>query len=229
MKPLVVFGTGNIADIIVHYFLSVREVVAITVETIRGSLPNDTYKGLPLVPFEIVEKLYPPDEYDMFIAVGYRHLNHLRAMIYEKAKAKGYSFATYIDDRAKVHDTATVGENVFIFEFNNIQYNAKIGNDVILWSANHIGHETIIRDHVYIASHVVISGFCDIGEYSFVGVNAAFSDEVKLGKNCLVGMGANIVKSTEDRKVFVPQKTNILEFEKLSESMRYMYEPAELD
>lgn len=223
-KQLVIFGTGNVADIMIHYFLtSWYQVAAITVHS--KHIESDTYKGLPVVPFETIENTHPPADYDMFVAVGYNKLNHLRAKIYEEGKAKGYNFATYIDEKAKIHNTATVGENTFIFEFNNVQYKANIGNNVILWSANHIGHETIVRDHVYIASHVVISGFCDIGEYSFIGVNATFADEVKLGKNCLVGAGAYVARSTEDAQIFAPPKPRVMTFDDLSPKAQDMWRP----
>jgi acetyltransferase-like isoleucine patch superfamily enzyme len=79
----------------------------------------------------------------------------------------------------------------------------KIGNNVVLWSGNHIGHQTIIEDNVYLSSHCVISGFCVIGEYSFLGVNCTFNDNIKLGKDNIVGSGALIVKNTESGKLMV--------------------------
>lgn len=223
-KPLIIFGTGNVADIIGAYFERYRgNVIAYTVG--RDHMTSEYFRGYKVIPFEKIEKKYPPENYDMFIAVGYNKLNHTRAKFYNEAKDKGYNLVNYIDEKAHVDPTVIIGDNVFIFEFNNVQYNAKLGNNIILWSSNHIGHETIIRDHVYIASHIVISGFCDIGKYSFIGVNATFADEVKLGKNCLVGAGAYVNRNTKEAQIFAPPKARILTFDALSPKAQNIWRP----
>lgn len=220
MKPLVLVGTGHISEILTHYFNRCATIVAYAMD----DAPK-VFLGKPVVPFKNVENFYPPSDFDMFIAVGYKKLNYLRAHYYNKAKDKGYTLVNYVDPAAVVNPTVKMGDNVFIFELNNIQYDVTLGSDVLLWSANHIGHSAVIKDHVYIASHVVISGFCQIGEYTFVGVNAAFADSISIGRDCLIGMGANVVKSVPDRKIIVPSKSSILEFEQLSLQMKEMYWP----
>ena len=80
-----------------------------------------------------------------------------------------------------------------------------IGNDVYLWSGNHIGHHTVIHDHVYIASHVVVSGAVEIGAYSFIGVNATLRDNIRIGRENLIGAACLILKDTEERAVFKGQ------------------------
>ncbi|NEL27981.1 MAG: sugar O-acyltransferase, partial [Xanthomonas perforans] len=73
-----------------------------------------------------------------------------------------------------------IGANCFLFEGNVIQPFTRIGDNCILWSGNHIGHRTVVQDNVFIASHVVISGYCEIGRGSFIGVNATLSDKVRI-------------------------------------------------
>ena len=97
----------------------------------------------------------------------------------------------------------------------------------MLWSGNHIGHGTVIRDHVYLASHVVVSGFVEIGEYSFVGVNATFADSVKVGRNCLIGAGALILKDTEERRIYRARGSKPEEFSILSPAAREIFWPGE--
>jgi acetyltransferase-like isoleucine patch superfamily enzyme len=49
----------------------------------------------------------------------------------------------------------------------------------------------------------VISGFCEIGEYSFMGVNATVSNNISIGNNCTVGAGAIIVGDIPDNKTVI--------------------------
>ena len=196
-KKLVIFGTGETADIAYEYFThdSDYDVVAFTVES--QYLKETELHGLPVVSFNDVEKHYPVAEVHLFVAISYTKLNRIRAKCYKMVKQKGYTCASYVSSKAFVWHNVTIGENCMIFENNVIQHMVKIGNGVILWSGNHIGHQTKIDDFVYISSHVVISGFCHIGAYSFLGVNATFNDNIKLGEDNVVGSGALIIRNSD--------------------------------
>ncbi len=202
-KKLVVYGTGETAEIVADYFNhdSAYEVVAFTVD--REYLKEETVLGLPVIPLDEVVAKYPPASHEMFAAASFGRINRNRTGMYNKAKALGYKMASYVSSHAFVWHNVQIGENVFIFENNVVQYKVKIGNNVILWSGNHIGHQTVIEDNCFISSHVVISGFCTIGSSSFVGVNSSFNDGVKFGKDSITGNGTIIVRDTEPGSIFV--------------------------
>jgi sugar O-acyltransferase (sialic acid O-acetyltransferase NeuD family) len=199
---LVVFGAGDIAEIADFYFRhdSNYEVVAFSVD---GSyIRSQCVFGRPLVPFEELERAFPPNDYELFIAISYAQLNALRRRKYEDGKARGYSFATYLSSRATVWPGFVSGENCFILEDNTIQPFARVGNNVTLWSGNHIGHHSVIGDHAFISSHVVISGGVTIGEQCFIGVNATLRDHITVGDRCILGAGALLVADAEPDGVY---------------------------
>ena len=222
---LVIVGTGAIADVIADYFERESEYNVLGFATDREFVGDGIFRGKPVVAFDEVEFIYPPNNCKMFIAIGYTQLNHLKARFYKQAKEKGYELITYVSQHAYIHHNVKLGDNCFIFEDNVIQYDVKIGNNVMLWSGNHIGHGTVLRDHVYVASHVVISGFCDIGEYTFIGVNATFADKIKVGSNCLIGMGAIVSRDIEDMTACVPAQSTTFEITKLKGKNREMFCP----
>lgn len=203
MKKLIIYGTGLIADVARFYFQrdSQYEVAGFT--NAREFVTEDSFQGKPVVAFEDVDLSYPPAEYSMFIALGYKNTNQVRQARYAEAKGKGYTLATYISSRATYYDTP-VGDNCFILEDNTIQPFVRIGNNVTLWSGNHIGHHSTIRDHCFISSHVVVSGGCDIGEYCFLGVNSTLRDNIKLGRFVVVAAGATVMKDCEERTLVRP-------------------------
>jgi sugar O-acyltransferase (sialic acid O-acetyltransferase NeuD family) len=208
MAKVVVFGTGSFAECVNFYLAndSPHEVVAFTVH--RDRLGEDSeLAGLPVVAFEYVAEAYPPDEHDMFVAVGYAQVNHVRAAICEEAKGKGYRLISYVSSKATTWGDTRIGENCFIFEDNTIQPFVTIGDDCVLWSGNHIGHHATIGDHCFITSHVVVSGHVRIGSYSFLGVNATFRDAITVGEANVVGAGALIMKSTKDFEVYIAPRT----------------------
>jgi len=209
VKKLVLYGIGETAEIVADYFIhdSDFEVIGFTVDS--QFLKTDLLMERPVLPFEDVELKFKPGEVDMFVAASFSKLNRVRTSMYRKAKAKGYNCASYVSSKAFVWHNVQIGENVFIFENNVLQYKVKIGNNVILWSGNHIGHQTVILDNCFISSHVVISGFCTIGENSFLGVNSSFNDGISFGKDGVTGNGTVVVKNTEPGMIYVgnPAKT----------------------
>jgi sugar O-acyltransferase (sialic acid O-acetyltransferase NeuD family) len=197
-RKLVLFGDSAFAEIAREYFDhdSPYEVVAFTVTS--EYLREPVKDGLPVVPFERVAELYPPDEHDLHVALVYNQLNRPRMRFYAEAKALGYTLANYVSSRAFVWRNVTMGDNVFIFEDNTVQPFVTLGSNLVLWSGNHIGHHSTLRDHSFISSHVVISGFCDIGASCFFGVNSTVGNNVTVGADCLVGSGALIVRDVPD-------------------------------
>lgn len=207
-KKLVIFGMDDMAEIVKFMFEndSDYEVAAFTVD--HAYKTQDNFCGLPVCDFENVEMNYPPESYEMFLAIGYSHVNRVREAKFYEAKAKGYTLASYISSHATCFiPLESIGENTFIFEDNTIQPFVKIGSDVILWSGNHIGHHSKIGNHVFITSHVVLSGRTVVGDNSFIGVNATVNDHVHIAERCVIGSGALITKDTEPDSVYKNERT----------------------
>src|SRR5438309_7650342 len=190
---LIVIGDGPFAEIAYEYFTHDSPHTVVTFSVEEAYLKRDRLFDLPVVPFEHIEKTYAPADHAFFAAVTYGQANALRTRLYDAAKRKGYTPASYVSSRAFVWPNCQIGEHCFIFENNVVQPFVKIGRNVILWSGNHIGHHSTIRDHCFISSHVVISGFCEVGEQCFVGVNSTVSNNVAIGNNCVIGAGAVVL------------------------------------
>ena len=168
---------------------------------------EERFCDLPVIAFEEITKHYPPELFDLFVALSYSKLNAVRKEKYIAAKALGYRIASYISSHATVLNEGRIGENCFIFEDNTVQPYVTIGNNVTLWSGNHIGHHSTIKDHCFIASHVVISGGVDIGEQCFIGVNATLRDHIKIGERCVIGAGTLLLSDAESDGVYIGTAT----------------------
>lgn len=206
-KPLVIFGTSQIAELAHYYFTKdgARSVAGFTVDA--DYLGASSFCGAPVIPFEDVESAYPPDQFDLFVALSYASLNRIRAEKFLKAKALGYHCPSYISSRASVLTEYPIGQNCFILEDNTVQPFVRIGNNVTLWSGNHIGHHSVIEDHVFVSSHVVISGNCHIEDSCFLGVNSALRDGVRIGRKSVVGVGARILDDVAAEGVHMEKGT----------------------
>ena len=197
MKRLVIVGATEFAEIAREYFEETGENKVEAFAVNASYIKKKELMGIPVVPFEDIVSLYPPEEFCLFTAITYGKLNRVRENFYRLGKSYGYHFATYISPRAFVWHNAEIGEDSFIFEDNTVQYNVKIGQGVVLWSGNHIGHSAQIGDFCFVASHAVISGYCKVGKNSFVGVNATMGNNIVLPDNSVLGAGAVMTHSFE--------------------------------
>lgn len=202
MQRVVIFGTTDFAQV-AHAYLS-RDaryrVDGFTVDA--GRLEAPRLLGLDVVPFDDVERRFPPDDVTMLVAVGYSRLNRARTQACATARARGYRLLTYVDRGASCVEPVQLGDNCFVLEQNVLQPFVTIGNNVVIWSGNHIGHHSTIADNCYIASHAVIAGRVSIGENCFIGINATIRDGVTIAPDCIIGAGVTIQRSTGPGEVY---------------------------
>jgi sugar O-acyltransferase (sialic acid O-acetyltransferase NeuD family) len=202
MKPLVIFGTSKFARL-VHHCLTrdgKRSVAAFTVD--RDSCSGTAFCDLPVVPFDGVKATFPPQYYDMIIAIGYKDMNDLRRRKYEEAMSMGYTLASYVHSSTVLPDNVQLGANCLIFERNVLQPFVRIGDNCIIWSSNVIAHDSVLGDHCFVSSGVVIAGETHIGDSCFLGIGALVGPHLTVGRKCIIGAGALLMRDAEDYGIY---------------------------
>ncbi|THU41537.1 transferase [Niastella caeni] len=204
-KQLVIFGIGKIAEVVYYYAKEECgfSIACFCVDEKYRTIP--TFQDLPVVAFEEVAKNYPPDRYDMFVAVGYHDLNRLRETKCREAMEKGYALASIISPRANLPLNVTTGWNCFIMPPAVIHPCVRIANNVFIWSGAMVGHHSVIEDNCWLTSCCNISGNVHIGANTFLAVNATVGHSVTLGKNCFLGANTLVIKNLEDDKVVIAE------------------------
>ena len=226
MKPLVIFGTGEIASLAKYYFENDSDYNVIAFTADDDYVQSDTFEGLPLLPFSSFIQKHSPEDIHVHVALSYRKLNQTREEKFNLLKSKGYTLASYVCTKSVTWPDLSIGENCFILENQTIQPTVTIGNNVMIWSGNHIGHGSTIKDHAYISSHVVISGHCTIGERCFLGVNSTIKDFTTIPSDCFITMDSSVAKDMQKGSLSLPEKTTIYpEDHKLSKTLikRYFF------
>jgi len=208
-KKLVIFGTGEMAEMALYYFShdSPYEVIAFAADD--AYVEQTSFKQFPLIPLSRLVGTYPPEEFEAHVALSYRKMNRTRDEKYHDLKRLGYRLVSYICTKSAFWPDLQIGDNCFILENQTIQPTVKIGSDVVIWSGNHLGHRGVIGDHTYISSHVCIAGFVTIGTHCFLGINATIRDFVNIGNRVFVGLGASVVSDVPDDAVVLGNKGQI--------------------
>ncbi len=196
MKKMIILGISDLARLMYYYFIndSKYEIAAFTVnkEYIENENP---FLGLPVVPFEDVKNKYPPNDYLMFIAIGYKEMRN-RKVLYDIAKDKGYELANYISSKAIIYDNLEVGENNVIMGNVQIEPFVKIGNNNIFWSDTLICHDTRIKDHNFFSGKTLVGGLCKVENGSFLGFNSTVIQKLNIADESLIAAKSLLLHDT---------------------------------
>jgi len=207
MKPLILFGSGKIAEVLLYFFRnhSERKVVACTVD--RDYLPGAEWLGLPTVAFDEVAQKYPPEDYDMFVALGYQEMNALRADACARARQAGYALVSYVHPDSGLPADCLHGDNCFIMNQVHIHPRVRLGNNVFVWSGAMVGHHSSIGDNCWLTSCANISGVVTVGCNCFLAVNATIAHGISVADNCFIGANTLITKATKPGEAYLVEST----------------------
>lgn len=88
MKNIVILGNNDFGRLL-NYYISIddkRKVVAFTVN--KEYIMEDSFCDLPVVPFENIENIYPPDKFEIMLAIGNSKMNDVRKKMYFECKSE---------------------------------------------------------------------------------------------------------------------------------------------
>ena len=214
MNKLIIFGTGQVSDIISHYFKNDSNVKVYGYCEDKKYVKKSKFNNLPVFTTEEVLKKYKPNDYYIHVAISYIDMNSLRKKKFEFFKKKKYRLLSFISSKSNVtKKNYSIGENTVILENQSIQPFVKIGNNSLIWSRSVIGHHARIGNHTWITSGSKIGGNSYIGNECFLGINATVGHMVKIGDTSFLGANSLTTKSIKKNSVVITkdsEKINIL-------------------
>lgn len=210
MKKIIVFGNKSVARIAYNdlTYFSNYEVSGFTLD--REFIDKDTLFELPVVPFDKVVSIFPPDEYKMIIAIGYIQVNKIRAERYYQARKMGYQSINFISPKSTTYPDLTLGENSQIGHNSVIYSDAKIGNNVLIGPNCVIGHDVVLHDHCFLSGSNAISGSVVVGPYCYLGTGSIIRNKVTIARECVIGAGAIILEDTDEKSVYLGKPAKLL-------------------
>lgn len=209
MKKVIIFGVGENAQLLKYYlendvnYKDEYKVVAFTLD--KDYIKEEIFMGLPLIPFEEIEKYYTPKDFYCFVAVGYKNMNELRAKKLFQVKEKGFKTMNYISSKACTYNDLEIGENNFIMDSQVIQPFVKIGNNNVFYGGGVISHHSTIGNNCFFGAGVVIAGGTIIKDNCFIGVNSIISGKVTVEYKTFVSAGGRISKNTKQKGVYITE------------------------
>lgn len=105
-----------------------------------------------------------------------------------------------------IEDDVEIGSNCSIMR--GAMGDTVIGQGTKIGHLCTIGHGVVIGKHCLIITQSMIAGSTRIGDYSQISFGACVRNDIEIGKNAVVGMGAVVTKNVGDGKIVfgVPAK-----------------------
>jgi acetyltransferase-like isoleucine patch superfamily enzyme len=167
-----------------------------------GHLDADSKHGLPVVPFEDLERLFPPSETAVIAPLGRNLMRGLAAGRLQAAKRRGYRSISYVSSRAMTWPDLMTGDGCMIHDGVTIEPFASIGDTTNLLPGCHLGHHVSIAGSCFMAPRVILAGRVRVEERTFIGICAIVHSGVRIARGCLIAAGVRVNRDTDEDGIY---------------------------
>lgn len=182
MKKILVYGSQEFGRVI-------RDLVEACGEEFVGYI-DDIYEGEEVLgPFAQIVKRFPPTEYAIAMAIGYKNLA-IRAQVAKQVTDAGYKLTRLIHPRAYVRHQEKVAAGCLIMAGATIDVGATLAEMVVVWPGVVINHDSMIGANTFLSPHATICGCVQIGANCFIGAGAIVVDHVRVTDGSFIKAGA---------------------------------------
>lgn len=209
---IIIYGIGPFAKLIYEYLTNSNEYEIVAFCADNEFIIEKELCNLPIIAFEEIENIYNPQYYKMLVAVGYSKMRN-RKLMFEKAKAKNYTFINYIHPSVIKHNFI-IGENNIILAGCIIEPNVIINDNNVIWSMSLLGHDCKLGNHNYISAKCLIAGHSIIKDLCFIGNGSNMINGLIIENESYLVAGTNIRKNTEQFGMYIGNPAKFLKFNK---------------
>lgn len=106
-----------------------------------------------------------------------------------------------LDGRATLKGVVIGDDNYFYASSHvvrGVEEDTTIKNTCIFGQFTLVGHDSHIGCRVRVMNHVTINGHVDVGDDTFIGAASTIRNRIRVGRNCYIGQGSNVVKDMPD-------------------------------
>ena len=209
MEKLIIIGLGTNARHVyafVNYY-KLYDVVGFAVNSTYKT--TDSFYDLPVYTLENLIEEYGSNNFVVFVALLWNHLNRDRKQLYDYCKSRGYKMANLISPKSVIRGDL-IGDNCWIHDFVIIQNDAKLHSDIAVMAYSLIGADTTVSSHCFFGARSVLGGGSTIGEQCFVGINATIFDDTTIGKKCIIGACTAVKRNVSNFSRYITKNEGVI-------------------
>lgn len=195
-RPVVLLGAGGHAAVLVDALTaSGRRPEAALV---RAGDAASGVLGVPLVDEREAADRYPPERFELAMAVVGFGPGVRRHRLAQRWRDLGYRFATVVHPAAVVAASATLDEGVQVLAASVLQPRCRVGRDAIVNTGAIVEHDCSLAAGCHLAPRATLGGAVAIGARSQIGLGALVIEGRTVGDDSLVAAGAVVIRDVPD-------------------------------
>jgi sugar O-acyltransferase (sialic acid O-acetyltransferase NeuD family) len=201
-KRLAIIGSGELGRQIAHLAMLTGEyVVAGYFDDFRNA--GETEHGLPVLGKTCdIKEVFSNNVFDgLTVGIGYKNFIVRKRMF--DVFSFDIPFFNVISKYSYIDGTAKLGNGVVVYPGVIIDKDVKIEDNVLLNLGVCVAHNCRIGHSSFISPRVAISGFSDIGERGFLGINSTVIDNIKICADSVVGAASSVIKDITEPGLYV--------------------------
>lgn len=117
----------------------------------------------------------------------------LRRLVFERAKARGFTFAPVVHPQAILAGPVNLGEGAQVMAGAVLQVGVTLGANAVVNTGAVVDHDSWLGAHCHIAPGAVLSGGVRVGEGAHIGTGASVIQGISIGEGALVAAGAVVI------------------------------------
>lgn len=151
--------------------------------------------GIPVLGGDdLLPELYGRGVRHVFIGVGSTGDATTRRLLYEQARASGFTVASAVHPSAVVSPSAALGAGVALMANAVVNAGADVAENVIVNTGAIVEHDCALGPHCHIAVGARLCSGVRVGAAAHIGAGATIRQGIAIGEGAVVGAGAVVVK-----------------------------------
>jgi len=204
MKKIVIFGSGNHAQVIFHEIINLKKY------KILGFI-DETKKKIVVVSHKN-KKYYNLGDINQLLNSRYHNIcgiiaignNDIRKEIFNKVNKinKFFKWEKIISKNAIINNNVKIGDGSMICSNVLICNDTVIGNHCLINSSSSIDHNNTLEDFSSIGPGAITGGNVIIKKNSFIGIGSIIKDKIEIGKNTIVWGNSYVTKNCLNNSIY---------------------------
>lgn len=207
----VIIGAGKYGDVYLAY-LKEAGVDVIGFLDDDPKLLGSEFNGVPVLgPISILTSLR--DSYGVEAVYCPIGNNKLRVQFLNKAKTLGYQTPNYIHPSVIISPNIKIGNGVYILLGTQIMPFTEIEDYVMISMNVSVAHHNILKKGTFLSTGCNFGASIVAEENTYCGIGSTIMTGLhRLGKDCLVGAGAVVIKDVPDGAVMAGVPAKIIKY-----------------
>lgn len=207
----VIIGAGKYGEIYLSY-LQESGVDVVGFLDDDPAVAGCSYGGVPVLgPISILPSLKQTHGVEaVYCPLGN---NSLRVKFLRQAKELGYAVPNYIHPSVILSPNVTIGEGVYILLGSQVMPYTEIADFVMISMNVSIAHHNILKSGTFLSTGCNFGASIVAEENTYCGIGSTIMTGLhRLGRDCLIGAGAVVIKDVPDGAVMAGVPAKIIKY-----------------